>query len=179
MTMDTDTLAIVIVTITALASTFFTVVPLLPGTLLVPIGALACGFVVGFSELPWWSWLLQALLVASSLLVDNLAQALGVRRVGGSRAAMLGGAIGVFVGPLVLALVIGPLALLLGPALGAVVGTIAGEEYALRRSRGERADRSNHVRLGTGALVAFVLGTTVKLVLVTAQVVLLVLLMLR
>jgi uncharacterized protein YqgC (DUF456 family) len=179
MTMDTDTLVLVIVAVTALASTFFTVVPLLPGTLLVPAGAIACGFVVGWSELPWWSWVLQALLVTGALLIDNVAQALGVRRIGGSRAAMVGGAIGVFAGPLVLALVIGPFALLFGPAIGAVVGTIAGEEYPQHRSTDTGTDRSNHVRLGTGALVAFVVGTSVKLVLVGTQLVLLALLVLR
>lgn len=169
--MDTDA-TLLIVAITALAAAFFTVVPVLPGTLLVPAGAVACALVAGWDEFPVWFWIVQAVLVALAIGVDQVAQLVGVKRAGGSNWAMWGGAIGVFAGPFVLALVMGPLALLVGPPVGAVVGTIAGEEYGRSRSGTLAADGSRRVyqRLGMVALIAFAIGTAIKLVIVAGQV---------
>lgn len=167
--MDHDTISLVLVAAAALLAAAFTVVPVLPGTLFVPAGAVAIGFVVGWDPFEPWFWIVQAVLVALYLLVDNLAQLLGVKRVGGSRQAMVGGAIGVFVGPFALALVMGPLALLVGPPVGAVVGTIIGERRA-RRSLPPEVEGPGYRSLGMGALVAFVVGTTVKLAIVAIQV---------
>ena len=105
--MDTDSLVLFVIALAALAGTFFTVVPILPGTLFIPAGALVVGLVDADRRMPAWAWVVQAILVVVYLLVDNVAQAVGVKRVGGSRSAMVGGAIGVFVGPLLLAFVAG------------------------------------------------------------------------
>ena len=167
---DTDALLLLIVAATALAAAFFTVVPVLPGALLVPLGAVACALVDGWDQFAWWFWVAQAVLIAVSIAVDQVAQLVGVKRAGGSRHAMWGGAIGVFAGPFVLALVLGPFALLVGPPIGAVVGTLAGEEYGRSRAgRSDGAPRDYH-RLGTVALLAFAVGTSIKLVLVAVQV---------
>lgn len=202
--MDPDTLIVAVIALAALASVLFTVVPLVPGTIFVPLAAIVCGFVVGWDELGWWFWVAQAVLVVGYLLIDNVAQVFGVRRLGGSRAAMVGGAIGVFVGPLVLGLLLGPLALFVGPPIGAVVGTLVGEARARRRGAGSPLEApitiepsvsrpgatpsptpgaasspgsvspAGYARLGLGALVAFIVGTTCKLVVVTVQIALLV-----
>ncbi len=168
--MDTDTQLLLIVAITALAAAFFTVVPVLPGSLLVPAGAAACAFIDGWDQFAWWFWVAQAVLIALAIAVDQIAQLVGVKRAGGSRYAMWGGAIGVFAGPFVLALVMGPFALLFGPPVGAVAGTLIGEEYG--RSRAGRSDDAprEYQRLGTVALLAFAVGTSIKLVLVAVQV---------
>lgn len=171
--MTESLLVMFIVAATTLAAVFFTVVPVLPGTLLVPLGGVACAYVLGWGEIGWWFWAVQAACVVAALLVDNVAQLLGVRRVGGSREAMWGGAIGVFVGPFVVAVALGPLALLLGPPIGAVAGTLLGERYARRHPHSEQPTTAEHVRLGTAAVVAFVVGTTVKLGIVLMQVVVL------
>lgn len=168
--MDTDSQLLLIVAITALAAAFFTVVPVLPGSLLVPAGAAVCALVDGWDQFPWWFWVAQAVFVALAIGVDQVAQLVGVRRAGGSRHAMWGGAIGVFAGPFVLALAIGPFALLVGPPLGAVAGTLIGEEYGRSRAgRGADAPR-DYQRLGTVALLAFAVGTSIKLGLVAVQV---------
>lgn len=168
--MDADATVLLVVAVAALASAFFTVVPIVPGAIFVPIGAAVCAQVVGWDEFAWWFWAVQAALVTAYLVVDNVAQLFGVRRVGGSRQAMFGGAIGVFAGPILLALVMGPLALLLGPPIGAVAGTIIGEERARRRDHSRGATPREYHRLGVGALVAWALGTAMKLVLVAVQV---------
>lgn len=172
---DTDLVVLLVVALAAIAATGFTVVPVLPGTLFVPAGAAIIGFVVGFDELRWWFWAAQAVLVVAYIGVDNAAQVFGVKRVGGSRQAMLGGAVGVFLGPILLAFVMGPFALLLGPPIGAVVGTIVGERRARRATpAGAPVEAASYRRLGMGALTAFVIGTILKLVIVAVQVSLLV-----
>ncbi len=168
--MDTDALLLLIVAITALAAAFFTVVPVLPGALLVPAGAVVCALVDGWDRFEWWFWVAQGVLVVVAIAIDQVAQLVGLKRAGGSRYAMWGGAIGVFVGPFVLALVMGPFALLVGPPIGAVAGTLIGQEYGRRRAgHGDEVPR-DYQRLGTVALVAFAVGTSCKLVLVAVQV---------
>ena len=168
--MDPDALLLLIIAITALAAAFFTVVPVLPGALLVPAGAVACALVDGWEPFEWWFWVAQAVLVAIAIAIDQVAQLVGVKRAGGSKYAMWGGAIGVFAGPFVLALVLGPFALLVGPPVGAVAGTIIGQEYGRSRAgHGPDAPR-DYQRLGTVALLAFAVGTSIKLGLVAVQV---------
>jgi len=173
--MDQDALILLVAAIATLAGAFFTVVPLLPGTLFLPLGAVVCALIVDWDLFPWWFWVAQAVLVGGYLLVDNLVQLLGVRRAGGSRSAMVGGAVGVFVGPLALAPLMGPLALLLGPPIGAVAGTLIGEERARRRrsSSEQAAPGRAYGKLGIAALIAFAVGTAIKLTIIAAQVALL------
>jgi uncharacterized protein YqgC (DUF456 family) len=160
---------LLIVALATIAATAFTVVPVVPGTLFLPLGAVLAGLVAGFDDLRWWFWAAQAVLVAVYLVVDNVAQALGVRRLGGSRQAIIGGAIGVFVGPFLLTLVMGPFALLLGPPIGAVAGTLIGERRARRALPEPAADAASYRRLGIGAFTAFVIGTVAKLSIVAVQ----------
>ncbi len=202
-----DFAGILIVVTAGIAAYALTIVPLIPGTLFVPIGALAVMAVDESFRPGWWFWVLQVLLVAMFIVVDNVAQWLGVKRYGGSRLAMFGGAVGVIAGPILLAFVSGPFALLLGPPIGAVVGTLGGELIARKRA-GRKAAQNveaiaapadgvapepasaalepaieapstarGMVRLGVGALVAWAVGTSAKLVLVSIQIALLVVLM--
>ncbi|MCW2923099.1 MAG: hypothetical protein JWM98_503 [Thermoleophilia bacterium] len=170
--MDQHATILLVIGIAAIVGALLTVVPIVPGTLAMPLALAACGAIAGWDRTSAWDWAAQAVLVVAYLLVDNVAQALGVRRVGGSRSAIIGGAIGVFVGPLLLAAVTGPLALFIGPPVGAVVGTLLGEERARRRqvAPGARPDRAGYRRIGAVALIAFVVGTGVKLAIVAVQV---------
>ncbi|MBC7462048.1 MAG: DUF456 domain-containing protein [Thermoleophilia bacterium] len=174
--METDSIVLLVIALAAFASALFTVAPILPGTLFIPLGAVIVGWVTGdWNRFPAWFWIAQGLLVVAYFVVDHVAQVAGVKRVGGSRAAMVGGAVGVFAGPLILAAVLGPFALLIGPPVGAVVGTLIGEQHAHRRRRELTPDMAapDYRRLGFGALLAYVVSTGVKLGIVIVQVVLL------
>lgn len=168
--MDDASATLLIIALSSIAGVLFTVVPIVPGALFAPVGAVAIGITQGWDRIPGWLWAVQAVLVVSYLLIDNLAQLVGVKRVGGSRSAMAGGAIGVFAGPLVLAFVSGPLALLFGPPIGAVVGTLVGEQRSRRAAGSAAASMREYGRLGVGALVAFVLSMVLKLLLISVQV---------
>lgn len=168
--MTVDGSSLLIVALAAILGFAFTIVPVLPGGIF-PLAALAAvGATEGWRTVPVWTWITMSVLLVLYVLVDNLAQLLGVQRLGGSRRAMAVGALGVVVGPLLLAPLLGPLALVLGPPIGAIVGTIVGERSSSRRAGQPSPTVAHYRRLGTGALVAFVLGTFAKLGLVTMQV---------
>jgi hypothetical protein len=96
-------------------------------------------------------------------------------------------------GPFVLAPISGPLAILLGPPIGAVVGTVVGERYARRKSDQALLDQagpenrtlnledeagvaapSSYRKLSGWALVSFFAGTMVKFGILGVQAILLV-----
>lgn len=168
--METEAVARIVLVIAVLAAYALTVVPVLPGAALVPVGAVAYGLIVGFHPFHWGFWAGQVLLVALAFVVDNVVQALGVGRLGGSRTAMWGGAIGVFVGPFVFAF-LGPLALILGPPAGAVAGTVGGELVHRRRLRQLPAEEAPGLReLGVTAALSYLASMFAKLCLLTVQV---------
>lgn len=173
--MEPTLLIWIVVAFAAFAAVAFTVVPVIPGTFFPPLAMLAIGLLDGFDAFPWWAWVAQVLLGGVYLVVDNVMQVMGVRRAGGSKGAMAGGAVGTFAGPLVLAPLMGPFALLLGPPVGAVVGTLGGEWYARRQAGTARPTVAEHRRLSVGALIAFAASTVVKLGIVLVQLTLLVL----
>jgi len=125
-----------------------TIIPVLPGTVLIYAGFVVYGLITGFDSLGWPFYLGQIVLLGISYLVDFLASAYGVRFYGGSRAAVWGA----FLGSLLI-IVIGPVGLIVGPLLGAVAGElIAGKEIR----------RAGHA--GFGTFVGLLGGTVVKLV---------------
>ena len=68
-----------------------TILPVLPGTVLIYAGFVLFGLITGFDSLGWSFYMGQLFLVGISYLVDFLASAYGVKIYGGSKAAMWGG----------------------------------------------------------------------------------------
>jgi len=79
-----------------------TLVPLVPATLVILLGAFLHELLLGFRELSLGSWLLLGALALLATLLDNLAALVGARRYGASRAglwgAFLGGILGLSLG---------------------------------------------------------------------------------
>jgi uncharacterized protein YqgC (DUF456 family) len=137
-----------------LAALVFTFYPILPGALFAIAGMVIYGFTEGWTDFPIWFWLVQGLLVALNFLIDWLSSVLGIKRAGGSKHAMWGSAIGMFIAPFLM----GPVGILVGP----VVGAMAGELMHVRKA-------GHLARVGLGSFIGFLLGTIVKLILVAAQ----------
>ncbi|MDQ3511519.1 MAG: DUF456 domain-containing protein, partial [Pseudomonadota bacterium] len=87
------------------------------------------------------------LLTLLSIVVDFVAAALGAKRVGASRLALIGAVVGTFAG-----LFFGPLGLLAGPFVGALIGELI-HVRELRQA----------TRVGIGTWLGIVLGTVLKL----------------
>lgn len=131
-----------------------TALPALPGAPLVFAGLLLGAWIDRFQKVGWLPLSVIALLVLLAFAVDAAATALGARRAGASKRALVGAAIGTLVG-----LLFGLPGLLLGPFAGAV----AGELWA-------RRDWQQSGRVGAATWVGLLLGTLAKLGLVFTMV---------
>ncbi|HET6432948.1 DUF456 domain-containing protein [Dyella sp.] len=125
-----------------------TILPALPGIPMIFGGIWLVAAVDGYRHLGLW-WLLGiAALATAGVAIDFVAGALGAKRVGASRRALWGAAIGTVAG-----MFFGIPGLLLGPFLGALAGELMAGTSVLR---------STHVGIGTWTGLLF--GTLVKLV---------------
>lgn len=131
-----------------------TVLPALPGAPLVFVGLLLAAWTDHFEKVGWLPLTVIAALVVLALVADAAASALGATKVGASKRALLGAALGTLVG-----LFFGLLGLLAGPFVGAA----AGELWA-------RRDWRQAGRVGVATWVGLLLGSVAKLGLVFTMV---------
>lgn len=149
------TIGLVLAVIFFLAGLAGTILPVLPGAPLILIGMMVYGLFTGFENLTICFLLGQAAAVCLTFVVDYLANAWGVARYGGSRAAIWGGALGLLTG-----VFFGPAGIILGPFLGAFVG----ELFASRRY-------AHAVRAGIGSMLGTIGGTLIKIGIETAMII--------
>jgi uncharacterized protein YqgC (DUF456 family) len=101
-----------------------TVLPLLPGPVIIFVGGVLHTFLRPESAMSWWGIGVMALLLALSFVVDFASGALGTKHFGGSRwgvtGVVIGGLVGLFFG-------------LPGLIIGPVVGGFLGERYVARK----------------------------------------------
>ena len=129
-----------------------TVLPALPGLPLVFAGMLLAAWAGGFQQVGVPMLVLLGVLTLVSLAVDFWATALGAKRVGASRKAIWGAMLGTFAG-----LFFGPVGLLFGPFVGALVG-----ELLHRRSLGS-SDLGDAAKIGLGTWMGILFGVVLKL----------------
>jgi uncharacterized protein YqgC (DUF456 family) len=124
------------------------ILPVLPGIPMVFGGIWLVAAVDGYRHLGvWWLVGIGALGVAG-IAIDFVASTLGAKRVGASRRALWGAALGTVVG-----MFFGIPGLLIGPFAGALIGELASGNSVLR---------ATHV--GVGTWLGLLFGTLVKLV---------------
>ncbi len=144
-----STLYFVLAGLLVLAGLAGTILPIIPGTLLVFAGLFLAAWAEGFASVGAVGLTIIGVLALLSFAVDFLASLLGARRVGASPLALLGAAIGGLVG-----IFLGIPGLLLGPFVGAV----AGEYIALGRI-------AQAGKVGFGTWIGLLLGAVAKVVL--------------
>lgn len=127
-----------------------TVLPALPGAPLVFAGLLLAAWADGFAKVGLWPLLLIGVLAASTFAIDLLATALGAKKVGASRLAIIGAALGTLGG-----LFFGIPGLIFGPFVGAVVGELL-----------HQRDLPQAGRVGIGTWIGLMLGTLAKLLVI-------------
>ena len=128
--------------------------PALPGTVLIFAGLLLAAWADGFVRVGVGTIVGLGVLTVASYFVDLATMAFGMQRLGTTRRAMAGAAIGTIAG-----LFFGLPGLIIGPFVGAVIG-----ELTVRRDLG-RAGRA-----GVAAWFGFLIGTAVKVGLAFAMV---------
>ncbi len=126
-----------------------TVVPALPGTLLILGGIVLYAWAEDFRHAGPWTLGVVTLLAILAWVTDFVSGLLGARKVGASRLAVLGAAIGTLVG-----VFSGLVGLLFMPLVGAVIGEWIAERDSLRAGK-----------VGIATWLGMLVGTVVKIVL--------------
>ena len=134
-----------------------TVLPVLPGAILVYAGMILYGVMTEFSSLTVNFFLLQGLVLVFIFAIDFLSAAAGTKRYGGTKAGGWGAALGTLAGLIFM----GPFGLIIGPFLGAVLA-----ELLLGKKSADQA-----VRAGFGTLIGILGGTILKLVMEVVMIV--------
>jgi uncharacterized protein YqgC (DUF456 family) len=124
------------------------ILPALPGIPMIFGGIWLVAAVDHYRHLGTGWLIIIAVLGAVGVIVDLVASTLGAKRVGASKLALWGAAIGTLIG-----MFLGIPGLLLGPFVGALIGELASGTSVLR---------SAHV--GVGTWLGLLFGTLVKLV---------------
>ncbi len=122
--------------------------PIIPSVLFIFAGFIAYGLFFTFEELPWWFWVIEVLFTVLLFSADTVANLVGVKKFGGSKAAMWGSTIGLLVGPFVIPF----LGIILGPFLGAIIAELVFTKQSLQ----------NALKVGVGSVVGFLTSVVTK-----------------
>lgn len=131
-----------------------TLLPALPGVPLVFIGLLIAAWIEDFQRIGWPTLTLLAILTAIAIAVDIAASILGAKRVGASRLALLGAAIGSVVG-----LFFGLVGIFVLPFVGAVIGELVA-----------RKEMAQAAKVGFATWLGLLFGALAKLALAMTMV---------
>lgn len=130
-----------------------TVLPALPGVVAVFAGMLLAAWIDGFQRVGWPTLVILGVLTLLAFAADLAGTLLGAKRVGASRLALVGAAVGGIAG-----IFFGLAGILVMPFVGAVAG-----ELLARRHLG------NAARVGIGTWIGLAFGALAKVALVFAM----------
>jgi uncharacterized protein YqgC (DUF456 family) len=139
-----------------LVGLIFTVVPLIPGILLIWAVFLGYGLYEGWASYGLVFMIITAVAVAASLVLDQLASVWGSKRFGAGKAGMIGSIVGGILGLIVFSLP------------GLVLGTFAGAvgcEMAFAKQELKEAAQA-----GAGAIIGLLLGGLAKFIIATTMI---------
>jgi len=131
-----------------------TVLPVLPGAILVFAGILLAAWIDDFTRIPVWLVVILGAFTAIAWAVDYLAAVAGAKKAGASKLALIGAAIGTVAG-----IVTGLWGLLFMPLVGAAVGEFVAQRDFLRAGK-----------VGVATWIGLLIGTAVKVAIVFAMV---------
>ena len=124
------------------------VYPIIPSVFFIFSGFIVYGLFFSFADLPWWFWVIEVLFTVLLFAADTVANIIGVKKFGGSKAAMWGSTIGLLIGPFVIPF----LGIILGPFLGAVIAEIVIMKQSLQTA----------LKVGVGSVVGFLTSVVTK-----------------
>ena len=141
-----------------------TVLPALPGTVLVLAGVLLGAWIDDFTRVPVWVVVVCGVLAVLAWATDFVAAMLGVKRVAASGWALAGATAGTLAGVFT-----GFIGLVFLPLAGAMAGEWwAQQRKAARTSHSDDAKRA--LEVGVATWLGLMIGTAVKLALVLMMV---------
>jgi uncharacterized protein YqgC (DUF456 family) len=130
------------------------VIPGVPGPILIFAGLAVAAWADGFTRVGPLTPVVIGLLTVTTYLIDIAVMAMGMKRLGTTKRAMVGAALGTFAG-----FFMGLPGLVIGPFAGAVLGELSA-----------RRDARTAARAGVLAWVGYLAGTSAKVALAFAMV---------
>lgn len=124
-----------------------TVLPALPGVPLIFGGLLLIAYQDGFNKVGVVTLVILGILTVFAFAIDYLAAIFGAKRVGASRLAIIGAAVGTIAG-----LFLGFIGIIIGPFVGAAIGEFITRQDALQAGK-----------VGFATWLGIVIGVAVKL----------------
>lgn len=122
--------------------------PIIPSVLFIVGGFIAYGLFFSFAQLPWWFWVIEILFILLLFAADTVANLVGVKKFGGSKAGIWGSTIGLLVGPFVIPF----LGILIGPFLGAIIAELIVTKTSFKKA----------IKVGVGSVVGFITSVITK-----------------
>lgn len=152
-----DIVAWVIIIVLFVIAFIGLVYPIIPSVLFILGGFITYGLFYSFSNLPWWFWVIELLFVALLFVADTIANIVGVKKFGGSKAGMWGSTIGLLIGPFII-----PFAgILVGPFIGAIIGELIVERTTIQQA----------IKVGVGSVIGFLTSVFTKGIIQTVMII--------
>lgn len=125
------------------------VLPIIPGTILSYAGLVLafCTENSAISKSQLWLWGVISVVV---IVLDYILPGYFSKLFGGTKAGITGATVGVLLG----AVILGPVGIILGPFVGAVIGELINQRQAIDKA----------IVVGFGSLLSFFVGTGIKLI---------------
>ncbi|MBM7701514.1 DUF456 domain-containing protein [Metabacillus iocasae] len=124
------------------------VYPIIPSVLFIALGFILYGIFYTFNDFSVLFWIVQGLFILALFAADYVANIIGVKKFGGTKAGVWGSTIGLLVGPFVIPV----LGIIIGPFVGAVVGELIFQRTSLLQA----------IKIGFGSLIGFFSGAVTK-----------------
>ncbi|RFU64300.1 DUF456 domain-containing protein [Peribacillus saganii] len=124
------------------------VFPIIPSVLFIIGGMLLYGVLFSFEPFNWLFWSVQIIFVLLLFAADYVANMLGVKKYGGSKAAIWGSTIGILAGPFIIPVI----GLLIGPFAGAILAELIVH----------KKDFNTSVKIGLGSVFGFISSVAAK-----------------
>ncbi len=122
--------------------------PIIPSVLFLLAGFLLYGVFFSFEPFQWYFWLIQGLFIVLLFIADYIANMIGIKKYGGSKAGVWGSTIGILVGPFVIPF----FGILIGPFIGAIAAELIFNKRSFMES----------IKVGFGSVIGFISSVVTK-----------------
>ncbi|WML59725.1 DUF456 domain-containing protein [Neobacillus sp. PS2-9] len=122
--------------------------PIIPSVIFLVAGFLLYGVFFSFEPFHWLFWVIQGLFVILLFVADYIANMIGIKKYGGSKAGIWGSTIGLIFGPFIIPV--------LGILIGPFIGAIAAELIFNKRNF------TDSIKIGFGSVIGFISSVVTK-----------------
>ncbi|MDR6122349.1 uncharacterized protein YqgC (DUF456 family) [Bacillus sp. SLBN-46] len=124
------------------------VYPIIPSVIFLVAGFLLYGVFFSFEPFHWLFWVIQGLFVILLFVADYIANMIGIKKYGGSKAGIWGSTIGLIFGPFIIPV----LGILIGPFIGAIAAELIFNKRNFMDS----------IKIGFGSVIGFISSVVTK-----------------